>query len=83
MRPAVDNRADRGRRACVTSGNPPTSADARALMRVRARYGLPPRRLASSLARLARATSDLAHDAPLIGGDRDGSDEERADGGSR
>jgi hypothetical protein len=77
-RQAVDNRATGGRRAYVTG-----SDDARARMRVRARYGLQPRRSASSLARLARATSDLAHDAPPIGGDWDSSDEERADGGSR
>jgi len=47
-----------------TSLAAPLVDDARARMRVRARYGLPPRRPASSLARLARATSDLAHDAP-------------------
>jgi hypothetical protein len=71
-RQAVDNRADGGRRAYVTG-----SDDARARMRVRARYGPPPRRPASSLARLAPATSRPCARRTAMAAISDNSDEER------
>ena len=66
-RNALESRADRGMRAYVTGGDPPVDDAQTSAMR--ARYGLTPRRVASSRLAAHERREGLAQHAPHGGGD--------------